>query len=482
MNKYQNRSRNHLRKTPTGIQGLDEILEGGLPHGRSTLVCGSAGTGKTLMAVEFLVKGAKFYDEPGVFISFEETLEELTENTASLNIDLMKLIDEDKIFVDYVYVERSEIEETGVYDLEGLFLRLEDAIQRTGAKRVVLDTLETLFSGFTDTGILRAELRRLFRYLKDKDLTAVITAERGDGQLTRQGMEEYISDCVIVLDNRIKEGLSTRRLRIVKYRGSSHGNDEYPFLINNFGFWILPITSIGLDYTASTKRISTGISELDDMLAGGGYYRGSNILVSGSAGTGKTSVVAHFVDAACTRGMCCLIFAHEESNNQIIRNMRSIGINLEPWIQQGLLKIQSERVTKQGMESHLLKSHQMVDSFHPEVLVIDPVSDFTSIGTSDDVKSMLIRMIDSYKALGITTLFTHLTSGGEHEQSTEIGISSLIDTWILLRYLETDGERNRSLYVLKSRGMGHSNQLRHFQITDNGIQLQSTLNARGDLQ
>jgi circadian clock protein KaiC len=481
MKKSQNQTIKHsLKKTPTGINGLDEILEGGMPQGRSTLVCGGAGTGKTLLAVEFLVKGAELFDEPGVFISFEETLAELAENTASLDIDLMQLIDEDKIFVDYVYVERSEIEETGVYDLEGLFLRLEDAVQRTGARRVVLDTLETLFSGFTDTGILRAELRRLFRFLKKKNLTTIITAERGDGHLTRHGLEEYISDCVITLDNRIQEGLSSRRLRVIKYRGSRHGNDEYPFIIDHSGYWIMPITSIKLDYSAPIARVSSGISELDAMLEGSGYYRGSNILVSGTAGTGKTSIAAHFVDAACRRGEHCLFFAHEESNNQILRNMRSIGIDLEPWMRQGLLNIQSARVSKRSMESHLLKSHQLIESFRPDILVIDPISDFTSIGAPEDVKSMLIRMVDSYKVHGITTLFTHLTRGSEHEQATAIGISFLMDTWLLLRYLVDNGVRNRSLYVLKSRGMDHSNRLRSFQITNHGIQLQEFVNAIDD--
>jgi circadian clock protein KaiC len=473
MDKIQNQSIEYdLKKTLTGIKGLDEILEGGLPRDRSTLICGSAGTGKTLMGMEFLVRGAELFNEPGVFISFEETLQELAQNTASLNMDLMGLIDEGKIFVDYVYVERNEIEETGVYDLEGLFLRLEDAIQRTGAKRVVLDTLETLFSGFADTGILRAELRRLFRYLKEKELTAVITAERGDGQLTRHGMEEYISDCVIVLDNRIQEGLSTRRVRVIKYRGSMHGNDEYPFLIDHTGYWILPITSLKLDYPAPTDHVSTGISDLDTMLEVGGYYRGSNILVSGTAGTGKTSMAAHFVEAACRRGERCLFFAHEESNKQILRNMRAIGIDLEPWIQKGLLNIQSERVSKHSMESHLLKSHQMVESLKPDVLVIDPVSDFTAIGTPEEVKSMLVRMIDTFKMHGITTLFTHLTKGDLQELTTEVGISSLMDTWLLLRYQEHHAVRTRSLYLLKSRGMNHSNRTRTFQITDDGIQLQ----------
>lgn len=478
MKMSQNQTIKHsLKKTPTGIKGLDEILEGGLPQGRSTLVCGGAGTGKTLMAVEFLVKGAELFDEPGVFISFEETIEELAQNTASLDIDLTHLIDEGKIFVDYVYVERSEMEETGGYDLEGLFLRLDDAIQRTGARRVVLDTIETLFSGFTDTGILRAELRRLFRFIKEKHLTAVITAERGDGHLTRHGLEEYISDCVITLDNRVQEGLSTRRMRVVKYRGSKHGNDEYPFLIDQTGYWILPITSIGLDYPAPVERISSGISELDAMLEGCGYYRSSSILVSGTAGSGKTSIASHFVAAACQRGERCLFIANEESNSQILRNMRSIGIDLEPWIQQGLLNIKSVRVSKRSMESHLLKSHQLVESFHPDVLVIDPVSDFTAIGTPEDVKSMLIRMIDSFKVHGITTLFTHLTKGATNELSTEMGISSLMDTWLLLRYLEDNATHNRSLYVLKSRGMDHSNQTRKFQITDHGIQLQEFLNT-----
>jgi len=462
---------NVLEKSPTGIQGLDEITGGGLPKGRPTLVCGNAGCGKTLLAMEFLVRGATQYNEPGVFMAFEETEKELTTNVESLGFDLDMLISQNKLKIDHVFVERSEIEVTGEYDLEGLFIRLNYAIDSIGAKRVVLDTVESLFSGLPNHMILRAELRRLFRWLKDKGVTAIITGERGDETLTRQGLEEYVSDCVILLDHRVSEQTSTRRLRIVKYRGSSHGTNEYPFLIDDTGFSVLPITSVGLKHSVTSERISTGVPRLDTMLGGKGYYRGSSVLVSGTAGTGKSSLAAHFSDAACRRGEHVLYFALEESPAQIIRNMLSIGINLDQWVKKGLLRFHSNRPTFSGLESYLTVMHKEVNIFKPRVVIIDPISSFI-IGINElEAKSMIMRLVDFLKMNQLTSFMTNLSSGGTALEHTRIDISSLIDTWLLLRDIEIGGERNRGIYILKSRGMKHSNQIREFLLTDQGVDL-----------
>ena len=464
--------RGALPKAPTGISGLDEITLGGLPRGRPTLVCGAAGCGKTLLAMEFLLRGAEQFGETGVFMAFEETEQDLSQNVRSLGFDLDKLVADHKIAVDYVRIEPAEIHETGEYDLEGLFLRLGMAIDSVGAKRVVLDTLEALFGGFTNQGLLRAELRRLFRWLKDKGVTAIITGERGEGSLTRQGLEEYVSDCVILLDHRVTEQVSTRRLRIVKYRGSTHGTNEYPFLFDENGIHVLPLTSLKLNHAASTERISSGVSRLDSMLGGEGYYRGSSVLISGTAGTGKTSLSAHFANATCARGERCLYLAFEESPAQLVRNMKSIGLDLNPWIKKGLLRLEASRPTLHGIEMHLAVIHKMVNDFDPQVVIIDPVSNFSSAGSGSDAEAMVLRLIDFLKSRQITAMFVNLTAGGDAWEHTDVGVSSLIDTWILLRDIELAGERNRGLYVLKSRGMKHSNQIREFLLTSDGIQLQ----------
>jgi circadian clock protein KaiC len=460
-----------LAKAATGIQGLDEITGGGLPRGRPTLICGSAGCGKTLLAMEFLVRGATQFGEPGVFMAFEETADELAQNVRSLGFDLEDLADQQKLLIDHVHVERSEIEETGEYDLEGLFIRLGHAIDTLGARRVVLDTLETLFGGLSNSAILRSELRRLFRWLKDKGVTAVITGERGDGTLTRQGLEEYVSDCVIVLDHRVTENRSTRRLRIVKYRGTVHGTNEYPFLIDETGVSVLPITSLGLRHEASEERISTGVPRLDAMLGGAGVYRGSSVLISGTAGTGKTSLAGHFADATCRRGERCLYLAFEESESQMVRNMRSIGLDLSPWLKKGLLCFHATRPTAFGLETHLAELHKLVKDFQPRAVIVDPITNFLKAGTPGEAEAMLMRLIDFLKAQQITALFTSLTHGGSALEQSEAGISSLIDTWLLMRDIELGGERNRGMYVLKSRGMAHSNQIREFLLTDHGVEL-----------
>ncbi len=460
-----------LPKTPTGIDGLDQITGGGIPKGRPTLVCGGPGCGKTLFGMEFLVRGVTQFNENAAFITFEETGEELAANVRSLGFDVDALVAANKFAMDYVRVEPTEIAETGDFDLSGLFLRLELAIDSVGAKRVVLDTIEALFGGFRNQALLRAELRRLFRWLKDKGVTAVITGERGDGSLTRQGLEEYVSDCVILLDNRVNDQISTRRLRIVKYRGSSHGTNEYPFIIDEKGMSVLPITSLGLNHDVSDERISSGVARLDTMLGGKGYYRGSSILVSGTAGTGKTSLSAHFAAETCRRGERCLYLAFEESPSQLFRNMRSIGIDLEPYAKKGLLHMHASRPTLHGLEMHLVQVHKMVSDFDPAVVIIDPISNFVSGGTAHDTQSMLLRLIDFLKSKQITAMFTHLTSGGGAWEATDVGVSSLIDTWLLVRDIELAGERNRGLYVLKSRGMAHSNQIREFVITPKGIDL-----------
>ncbi len=460
-----------LPKSPTDIQGLDEITGGGLPKGRPTLVCGGPGCGKTLFAMEFLVRGATEYNEPGVFVSFEETEEELTANVASLGFDLDSLRKRKKIWLEHIHVERSEVEQSGEYDLEGLFIRIHEAIESIGAKRIVLDTLESLFSGLPNPLILRSELRRLLHWLKKKGVTAVITAERGEGTLTRQGMEEYVSDCVILLDHRVTDESSIRRLRVVKYRGSSHGTNEYPFLIDEDGFSVLPVTSLGLNYSSSRERVSTGIPRLDTMLSGKGYFRGSTVLVSGTAGTGKTSIAAKFVEAACKRGERSLFFTFEESPSQLMRNMRSIGINLEPWEKKGLLQFQATRPTHYGLETHLTTSIKLINDFKPSIVILDPINAFVLGENQTEVKTMLLRLVDFLKMKGITAFFTSLTSAGDTMENTDVYISSLIDTWLLLRDIEIGGERNRGLYVLKSRGMAHSNQIREFKLTDQGIDL-----------
>jgi circadian clock protein KaiC len=461
----------NLPKAPTGIQGLDEITQGGFPRGRPTLICGSAGAGKTLLAMEFLVRGATEYNEPGVFMAFEETAPELTQNVRSLGFDLDELANEKKLVIDFVRIERSEIDETGDYDLEGLFIRLGAAIDAIDAKRVVLDTIENLFAGLQNEGILRAELRRLFRWLKDKGVTAVITAERGEGALTRHGLEEYVSDCVILLDHRVTDQVSTRRLRIVKYRGTAHGTNEYPFLIDEDGFSVLPVTSLGLQHEVSEERISSGIPRLDTMLSGQGFYRGTTILVSGTAGTGKTSLAASFVDAACRRGERCLYFSFEESQGQLIRNTRSIGLHLEQWTKKKLLQFHSSRATFYGLEMHLAIIHKIVQEFQPRVVVLDPVGSLIQAGNRRDAHTMMIRLIDFLKQRQVTAFLTNLASGGEALEKTDVEISSIVDTWLFMRDIELDGERNRALYVLKSRGMAHSNQLREFLLTPKGVDL-----------
>ena len=460
-----------LPKCTTGIQGLDEITGGGLPQGRPTLVCGGPGCGKTLFGIEFLVRGATLYDEPGVFIAFEETAEELAQNVRSLGFNLDDLFEKRKLAVDYIHIEPGEIEVAGEYDLEGLFIRLGHAIDSIGAKRVVLDTLENLFIGLSNDGILRSELRRLFRWLKQKGVTAVITAERGSNSFTRHGLEEYVSDCVLLLDHRVEGQISTRRLRVVKYRGSSHATNEFPFLIDEGGISVFPITSLQLQHKASSERISTGIPALDVMLGGEGIYRGSSVLLSGTAGVGKTSLACHAADACCRRGERCLYIAFEESQPQLLRNMRSIGLDLEPWVKKGLLHIQANRPTLNGLEMHLASIHKQVEAFRPQLVVVDPITSFISTGTASDVSSMMMRLVDYLKARETTALFTNLNHAGNSLDQSEVDIASLIDTWFLLRDIELNGERNRGLYILKSRGMAHSNQIREFLLTDHGVEL-----------
>jgi circadian clock protein KaiC len=461
-----------LPKAPTGIEGLDEITEGGLPLGRPTLVCGSAGCGKTLLGIEFLVRGIVDYDEPGVLMTFEETADELAANVASLGFDLKAMQADKKLRVDHVHIDRSEIEETGEYDLEGLFIRLGYAIDSIGAKRVMLDTIEALFSGFPNEAVLRSEIRRLFRWLKDKGVTTVITAERGEGTLTRQGLEEYVSDCVILLDNRVIDQITTRRLRIVKYRGTTHGTNEYPYLITEDGFSVLPITSLKLEHKVSDEIISSGVLGLDEMFTRRGWYKGSSILVTGTAGTAKTTLASSFALEACRRGERCLYFAFEESPAQLIRNMKTVGIDLQPYVDQGLLIIEASRPTLNGLERHLVTVHKLIKEYQPQAVVIDPISNLVSVGSLSEVRSMLTRLIDFLKVSNVTALFTALISARDGRmEMTEEGVSSLVDTWISVRDLEGIGERNRGLSILKARGMSHSNQVREFLVTDSGIQL-----------
>ena len=460
----------HLRKAATGISGLDEVTGGGLPAGRPTLVCGPAGCGKTLLAMEFLIRGITEFDEPGVFVAFEETVDELVENVASMGFDLQQLEDEGKLVMDHVQLAPGDLEETGAWDLSGLFIRLGAAIDEVGAKRVVLDTIETLFGAFDNTAILRSELRRLFSWLKDRGVTAVVTGERGEGSLTRYGIEEYVSDCVIVLDHRVSEQTSTRRLRVLKYRGSLHGTNEYPFLIGSKGVSVLPITSIGLQHEASQERVSSGVETLDQMLGGDGLYRGSSVLISGTAGTGKSTIAAQFCAAACQRGERALYFAFEESASQIIRNMKSVGIDLQRWVDDGLLLFRCVRPSLLGLEAHLASMQELVSDFKPEVVVMDPISDLLHSGDGEEVFEMLTREVDYLKSNGVTAVFTSLNVVRDAENN-EQQIGSLIDTWVMAKLEEADGSRHRVIYVLKSRGMAHSHEIREFVLSHNGLEV-----------
>jgi circadian clock protein KaiC len=458
-------------KCPTGIAGLDEILSGGLPCGSPTLFSGGPGCGKTLYGLEFVVRGAEKFGDRGVFLSFEETAEELARNVASCGIDLMKFVKSGQIYVDYIQVDPRQHQTAGEYDLEGLFIRLRHAIDSVKAKRIVIDSIEALFSGFEDSHVLRGEIGRLFRWLKSAGITAIITAEKGEGAFTRHGLEEYLADCVVFLDHRVSEEHSVRRLRVIKYRGANHATDEFPFLIDKDGIAVMPISSVELDYTAPRTRISSGVDGLDEMFDGGGFYCGSTVLVSGTAGTGKTTLATNFVHAAAKRGQRALYFAFEESPSQICRNMESIGLELDRWVKKGLLDFEAVRPTLTGLEGHLMRMLRCVDRFKPDVVVIDPLTNLLAVGRPAEVKAMLTRVIDHFKKAEITALFTSLTEGGNPIEATDVGVSSLIDTWLLLRDIETQGERNRGLYVLKSRGMGHSNQIREFLITSNGVRL-----------
>jgi circadian clock protein KaiC len=460
-----------LKKAPTGIYGFDEITGGGLPAGRPTVVCGSAGCGKSLFGLEFLVRGATQYGEPGILITFEETAQDIAKNVASLGFDTDALIAKKKLVIDFVKIDRGEIEEHGEYDLEGLFIRLAHSIGAIGAKRVVLDTIEALFAGLSNQAILRSELRRLFGWLKERGMTTVITGEGTGDQLTRQGLEEFVSDCVILLDHRVVDQISTRRLRVIKYRGSTHGANEYPFLIDEHGILILPITSSGLEYEVTTERVSTGVPGLDEMLGGLGYYRGSTVLLSGTAGTGKTSVATHLAQATCARGERCLYFSFEESASQILRNVRTIGIDLQPFIRKGFLRIHSSRPTVYGLEMHLLRMHKLISQFQPSVVIVDPVSNLQTAGTKEDTNNLFVRLVDFLRKDGILGFLVSLTGGANLLEATDEGISSIVDTWLLLRDVESNGERNKVLYVLKSRGMDHSNQVREFHFTSKGVKL-----------
>lgn len=467
--------RRSLPKSPTGISGFDEITGGGLPRGRTALVCGGPGCGKTLFGLEFLVRGVMEFDEPGVFVAFEEKPDELVQNVESLGFDLGRLMKTGKLAVDYVHLDRSEIDETGEYDLEGLFVRLGYAIDTVGAKRVVLDTIEALFASLDNHAILRAELRRLFAWLKARKVTAVITCERGEGTLTRHGLEEYVSDCVILLDHRVLGQVSTRRLRVVKYRGTAHGTHEYPFLIDRDGLSVIPITSVGMNHAASEQRVGSGVRRLDEMLGGKGFYRGSSILITGSAGTGKTSLAAHFAQASARRGERCLYVAFEESESQLVRNMRSIGISLEGQVRRGTLRFHATRSTRHGLEMHLAMLHKIVDDYRPEAVVIDPISNLMGGGTVEDAGDMLIRLLDYLRSRQITAVLTSLTGGESVVEidQTELGVSSLVDAWLILRNVVRHGERTRTLSVLKSRGMHHANDVREFLLTDRGIDLRA---------
>lgn len=460
-----------LPKAPTGIAGLDAVTGGGLPRGRCTLVCGGPGTGKTLLGAEFLCRGARDLGENGVLVTFEESPRDLEQNVASLGFDLKALQRQGKILVDHVKVNRAEVEEAGAFNLDGLFVRIAYAVEKVGAKRILLDTVESLFTVLPNPLAVRSELRRLFGWLKKRGLTAVITAEPGEKTLTREGLEEYVSDCVILLDQKVRQDVATRRMRIVKYRGSPHVGNEVPFIIDELGLTVASITQLRLDQPAPKGRIPTGVPGLDKLLGGKGFRRGSVVLVSGTAGTGKTTMAAHFVDAACRRGERSLLFSFEESPQTLVRDMGAVGIDLDRWVRKGLLRFHAVRTNSQGLEGHLASMQRRIAEFQPQAIAIDPVSGFTSQGDAWQAKNMLVQVCDAIRASGATTLLTNLTHGGADTERTESGISSAADAWILLRDIERDGERNRLIHILKARGIAHSNQVHEFLLTATGVDI-----------
>ena len=465
-----------LLKCLTGITGFDEITNGGLPENGVTLISGSAGSGKTLFGVNFLINGANNYKQPGVFLTFEETPDEVYKDVASLSLDLKALVLQKKIFLEHVLLEHKDIQELD-FNLEGLFIRLEDAIDSIGARRVVIDSIESLFAGITDVGVLRLEIKRLFRWLKVKNVTAIVTGELAQNSYTRHGLEEYISDCIVLLDNRVNDEIAVRRVRIIKYRGSSHGTNEYPFVIDNKGLSVIPITSAGLDQPGTAERVLTGVPSLDALFKGKtgiGYTRGSTVLVSGTAGTGKTSLAAAFAVESCKRGERCLFLSYEESAGQLSQNMESIGFDLDALVHKDLLKIVSTRPSFFGLETHLLDIYKYIEEFKPKSVVIDPLTSLLAEGSPREIHSMITRMIDLLKSKGITGLFTSLVaSTAQNDSSGEIGVSSLIDTWIVVRELEESvGKRRiRGLYIVKSRGTNHSSDIYKLILSDDGIKL-----------
>lgn len=457
-------------KAPTGVRGFDVITGGGVPRGRATLVTGASGTGKTLFGVEFLVRGAVEHGEPGVLISFEETADDIAANVAGLGFDIPALRAQGLLAVDAFVSDGTQEVTAGPFDLDGLFLRLDAAVASVGARRLVIDTIESLFGRLHDEVALRGELVRLFHWIKARGLTAVITGEQGQGgRLTRFGIEEYVSDCVIVLDTRLHDDVSTRRLRVAKYRGSTHGTNQYPFVITERGFAVLPLTAMGLTYDAPDDRISSGVPALDEML-GGGILRASTVLVSGSAGTGKTTIAAQAVEAACERGERALFVTFEESPAQLMRNMRSVGIDLQRWIDAGRLRIEAERSTAMGLEEHLVALDRYIEEAQPTVVALDALGSLGRVGTGTAVTATVARQVDAMKSRGITSVLTVLAGEGEGEAAS-LAVSSLTDTWLLLRNVERDGERNRLLFVIKSRGTAHSNKVREFLLTESGAQL-----------
>ena len=460
-----------LPKSLTGIQGLDDITYGGIPQNRPTLLVGSIGTGKTIFAMEYIINGITMFNEPGVFMTFEEQTDELQINVTSMGYNLSKLIADNKIYLEHLHIDHREIQATGKYDIEGLFIRIEMAIEKVKAKRIVLDALDTLFIGL-DSQILRSEIKRLFFWLKEKKVTAIITSEVGDIFLTRLGFEEVVADCVIELNNRLNNQISTRRLRIVKYRGSYHSTNEYPFMIDHKGITIFPIISEAPQIIVSNERISSGIKQIDEMLDGRGFYVGSSILVSGSAGTGKSSIAASFIKDVCEKKGTALYCAFEEAPNQIKRNMASIGIFLEPYEKSGNLHFYYSRPTLQTLELHFIAIKKLIKQINPSVVILDPITNLMIENINSDIRTMLTRFVDYLKMEQITVLLTATLTVSSLEliQSNE-GISSMVDTCIMIQEKNIIDSRRRTLYIMKSRGICNSKKEVEFIITSEGISI-----------
>ena len=457
----------------TGVKGLDDVLGGGIPQGHAMLLVGKPGTGKSILSMEYLLHGIELHKENGVYISFEESEKQIISNAASFGWKFEEMVKKNKLAISYIDMQPEQMRTVGDYDLSALILRVKGAIKKVNARRVVIDGINNLLSTFDDERIIRSDLLRLIREIKEVNATIFITGERGHDSWSKMGFEEYLADGLMHLDNRTDGNYQTREIQVVKCRGINHYTGKSPFIINSEGMSIRPLITADFDYKVLKSRVSTGIADIDNMLGGKGLYRGSTVYITGPSGAGKTSISSSFANGACSRGERALFLAFEESSDQIIRNMKSIGLSLDKWVNEKLLYFYTARATTNSLEGHLDNIMTMVREVEPTCVVLDPISAFRPIANENETKLMLIRLNDYLRARKITTVFTALSSDGEYSEHADVQLSSIADTWIVVRIMDYKGERNNVMQLMKSRGMSHSRQMKEMYFTGNGLKLQN---------